>query len=261
MQKACPALSCPTATPMGHLATPLHPNTHPEKPPPRLPSTGGLDNTVAAQRGWECPPKPMQVALLSLGSLQRDLTPPVPQFPRLSPAGLECGIFTVLPVTGLPGPTWTTQANGPATPPLAYTGGAPPPYNCPLASGGGHWGVKSEQTSMTPGGVGSVAGHTARQWTELDRKDAGGVGDTRPPSGRGLCTETQDAHARHRSPRGDTPDPLEPHKNSTPCLALLASPGRFHHHHRPRLHPTHPPPEEDCVPRSTRRPDRDAEQS
>ena len=100
-----------------------------------------------------------------------------------------------------------------------------------------------------------MAGHTARQWTELDRKDAGGVGDTRPPSGRGLCTETQDAHARHRSPRGDTPDPLEPHKNSTPCLALLASPGRFHHHHRPCLHPTHPPPEEDCVPRSTRRPE------
>lgn len=162
MQKACPALSCPTATPMGHLATPLHPNPHPEKPPPRLPSTGGLDNTVAAQRGWECPPKPMQVALLSLGSLQRDLTPPVPQFPRLSPAGLECGIFTVLPVTGLPGPTWTTQANGPAAPPLAYTGGAPPPYNCPLASGGGHWGVKSEQTSMTPGGVG-ISGRTHSQ--------------------------------------------------------------------------------------------------
>lgn len=160
--QSLPALSCPTPARMGHLATPLHPNPHPEKPPPRLPSTGGLDNTVAAQRGWECPPNPVQVALLSLGSPQRDFTPPVPQFPRLSPAGLECGIFTVPPVTGLPGPTWTTPANGPAAPPLASPGGAPPPCNCPLASGGGHWGVKSEQTSTTPGGVG-VSGRTYNQ--------------------------------------------------------------------------------------------------
>lgn len=150
-----------------------------------------------------------------------------------------------------------------AQPPLPWLtpGEHHPPTAAPWPPGVDTGGSRVSKPPQPQVGWGSVAGHTARQWTELDRKDAGGVGDTRPPSGRGLCTETQDAHARHRSPRGDTPDPLEPRKNSTPCLALLASPGRFHHHHRPRLHPTHPPSEEDCVPRSTRRPDRDTEQS
>lgn len=73
MQK--PALPCPAPPPprWGIWPPTLHPNPT-LKPPPRLPGTGGLDNTVAAQRGWEYP-RSVQVALLSLGSLQETSLP------------------------------------------------------------------------------------------------------------------------------------------------------------------------------------------
>ena len=162
MQKACPALSCPTPAPMGRLATPLHPNPHPEKPPPRLPSTGGLDNTVAAQRGWECPPNPVQLALLSLGSPQRDLTPPVPVSQAVT---CRVRMWHFHSATC----HWATRSHldhtgqRPSRPSPGFPQGSTTPLQLPpCLRGGTLGGVKSEQTSTTPGGVG-VGGRTYNQ--------------------------------------------------------------------------------------------------
>lgn len=91
MQK--PALPCPAPPPpQWGIWPPSAPQPHPEAHLPDCPAQVGWI-ILWLPRGAGVTPKPVQVALLSLGSLQRDLTPPVPQFPRLSPAGLECGIF------------------------------------------------------------------------------------------------------------------------------------------------------------------------
>lgn len=176
---------------------------------------------MAAQGAGSAPPNPVQAALLNLGSPQRDLTPPVPQFPRLSPAGLECGIFTVPPVTSYQVPHGPHR---PAAPPLAPAGGASPPCNSPLASRGGRWGSGVSKPPRPQVGWGSVAGHTTRQWTELERTLVGGKGvNTRPLRGRGLWAETQDAHALHGSPRGDASDPAEPREKCMPYLSACHS--------------------------------------
>lgn len=121
----------------------------------------------------------------------------------------------------LPGPTWTTPASSPATPPLAPAGGASPPCNSPLDSRGGHWGPGVSKPPRPQVGWGSVAGHTTRQWTELERTLVEGKGvNTRPLRGRGLWAETQDAHALHGSPRGDASDPAEPREKSVPLQDL-----------------------------------------
>ena len=124
----------------------------------------------------------------------------------------------------LPGPTWTTPASSPAAPPLAPARGASPPCNSPLASRGGHWGSGVSKPPRPQVGWGSVAGHTTRQRTELERTLVGGKEvNTRPLRGRGLWAETQDAHALHGSLRGDASDPIEPREKSVPCLSACHS--------------------------------------
>ena len=144
-------------------STPLHPNPHPEKPPPRLPSTGGLDNTVAAQRGWECPPNPMQPALLSRGSPQRDLTPPVPVSQAVT---CRVRMWHFHSATC----HWATRSHldhtgqRPSRPSPGFPQGSTTPLQLPPCLRG--WtlgrGSKVSKPPRPQVGWGSVAGHTTR---------------------------------------------------------------------------------------------------